>query len=173
MESFKLKLDKEVQEDCGFILKEFTVQYFYNNELVSEFGDVKYVELTMKNLVEFVNKYKQDWLDVFCEVFDIEYEEAKAITSTIEDENVHYLYIQKIDLDYNRGVGIGKQILDIIKKDNPFSKLILYPYPVPVRWQLGFDAKYMDEAKSKIVNFYKNNGFDYDSVKNIAVLNAV
>lgn len=172
MKNFKLKLDKEVQEDCGFVLKEFTIQYFSNNQLISEFGDIKYAEFNIKSLVRFINEYKQDWLDVFCEVFDVMDEEAKAITSMIKDEDTRYLYIQKIDLGYKRGMGIGKEVLDIIKEDNPLSEIILYPYPIPTRWQLGFDEKYMEESKSKIIDFYKNNGFDYDSIKNVAILNA-
>lgn len=170
MQSFKLKLEKEMQE-CGFLLKEFAVQSFSDKELISEFGSVKYTELTMANLLEFINKYRENWLDIFCEIFDVEYEEAKSITSMIEDENTQYLYVQKINLDYNRGKGIGNQILEIIKKDNPSSTLVLYPFPIPIRWQLGFDVSYMDEIKSKIIDFYKNNGFKYDSIKNVAILN--
>lgn len=173
MENFKLKLEEEAQE-CGIILKEFTIQYFYNGDLVSEFGSVKYAELTMSTLIEFINKYKEDgWLDVFCEVFNVEHEEAESITSIIEDEKTPYLYIQRINLDYKRGNGIGNKILDIIKEDNPSSTLILYPFPIPIRWELGFDISYMDEIKMKIVDFYKKNGFKYDSIKNVAILNRV
>ena len=170
MESFNLKLQKEIYDECGFIFKEYSIVNLREGIKVSEFGSVNCCEITLETLCSFVKQYKQNWLDVFCEVFDVEYEEAKAITSLISNEHSHYLYLQKINLEYKRGMGIGKEIVNLIKDEYPYSEIILYPYPIPIRWQLGFDANYMNEAKTKIVNFYKNCGFKYNSDKNVAII---
>ena len=173
MESFKLKLQKEIKDECGFVLKEYSVLYLYEDKIISEFGNVNYSEIRLQDLLNLINEYKENWLDVFCKIFDVEYEEAKAITSMIKDENTSYLYLQKINLEYKRGNGIGKEIVNIIKNDYPYSEIILYPYPIPVRWQLGFDSNYMNESKEKIVRFYKNCGFEYDSDKNVAMIHSL
>lgn len=62
-------------------------------------------------------------------------------------------------MNFHKGSGIGEVALRKFIDKFKNKKIILYSYPIPLRFQLGFDANYTNEALEKLNSFYSRVGF--------------
>lgn len=172
-EKVVLTLDEE-KLDEGFVIKDLDIvrktisdsQEIYSSNL----GFVTCTELSKENLENLKSSYSDGWIDCFCEIFETLEEEAVGITESVVDDS-KYLYLQKINLGHNKGQGLGQKAVSELESMYKGYKIVLYPFPIPWRFELGFDRKYMDESKKKIIDFYLSCGYEYNEELNVMTKN--
>lgn len=116
-------------------------------------GFIKYVELTKVDFDNFEDT------ETLCELFDVMDTELIAIRDVITKSDKRFVYLQKIDLGFSRGMGIGQVALDLFEKSFKDVEVILYAYPIPSRMANGFDQKYMKQCEKKLIKFYEGCGY--------------
>lgn len=122
-------------------------------------GYIKYTTLNKDTIYRLKQQYGDESEDYFMEALDILEDEFALILNKLESDS-EFIYLNKVDIGFHKGSGMGdvalRKFIDKFKN----KKIVLYSYPIPVRFQLGFDESYMNEALEKLNSFYKRVGFN-------------
>ena len=121
-------------------------------------GYIKYTTLNKDTIYRLKQQYGDEFEDYFMDILDILDDEYNLIFKKLKSDS-EFVYLNKIDIGFHKGSGMGDVALRKFIAKFKNKKIILYSYPIPLRFQLGFDDNYMNEALEKLNSFYSRVGF--------------